>query len=645
MNRLFDILLIFSLIAIMFSSAEAEYTPEFWCWDAGYTSVNFCKTQGFDGIGLFGAKKIDENNFEYYFPSPTLDNESWAVEGTDTFTTGIAQAQAAGLKFFANLEDINPYVWPKGASVFTPAILQGMMQDVHDAGADRWFDECFGKYSDFFTVLAGKAKSLGMEYQSGADPNYIWQTIRGHEQSDSDFPTLFSQANPLSMYCYHLDRQTLCNNSLAQNGALGFGFAKTWNKRTSMVYTISENWGIDPAYWRGTFSAVARILALQFRVDDFMMAEVRNEAAMDNFSISDLKADMGSCVAAQAPGRPVLDVVIYLETPQDADEWVGVETQGDAVTWGAFQAGYDVQSSTLPLDNADAYYVVTRGCGWQRETLDLPQAVVDLFSSGKKVFLQCMNTIPSGDDLTANWDTVLSECGVSAAGTAFSYVDMPQNGTFDGKTVRFTGFDTNEAWWRCEKGTKIPKSCITGDIYAATGDIPHVIGRDNCYLVTDISLHAQASYVISRLLSGWSVEPDSDMWGIAGKNICALVACSDTTCKINIPQMADGSTIQVKQYDKFNVLQADESLTYEAPFTRNLAQFDSLVITTTSLTERAPDPVVPLESGTGTQAVPCDCAAGAPGGLLLTGFLLLQAALRRKHRSSGNQTGNHVRTK
>ena len=595
------------------ANAEETYDPVFWNWFGSSSDVSWSASAGFGGIGTFGAE-ADGSSIEYHFYSPTLEQQDWAWQNGDWLSDLSSAAHSAGLKVMVDMEGANPWHWPAGQNNYTSDILRGMVEDLHNGGADRWFDECFDRWSDWATAIADRASDLGMDCQSGNDPMHLYQVAWNQAQSPTDFPSLYRLSSPVSMYFYNLRRdRTWATAQLGQHGALAYGFAKTWGLPTAMVYTINSDWGIDPSYWRGVFRAVSTIEALQFRIDDFMLIGAYYQSMLNGFDINQHKILMDSYVQKQRQ-RPVMNIVVHLDVPEDKALWIALTVQADAVTWGAFQAGYDIKCSTTPIAGADAYFIVTRGYDWENGTLDLTSSIKKLFAGDRPVFLQCLAEIPSAGLLTNNWKSVLNAIGFDASAGGAFYGDMPSSGIFKGTQVRFTGDDTQDFWWKENQGTRIPPSMVTGEIIAGA-DVPHIIGSARKYLITPSCLHWQASSVIAGLLSGYGVSAQSDVWGIAGPGTTVLVACSDTDLSLAIPGMGDGSTIHVIHKDAYNNLVSDETVQYQAPYTVYLDRYDSLYIDTTSLLEDSDPPDIP---GSGTSPAPislglCQMTGGFSG--------------------------------
>lgn len=272
--------------------------------------------------------------------------------------------------------------------------------------------------------------------------------------------------------------------------------------------------------------------------------------------------------------------------------WNRFFNSGDAITSGAINAGYNIVVSDKVVP-ADAYFIYSKG--GNSETL--PSEVVDLFSTDKPVFIQCGNNIPSGNSITQGWKSVLAKCGVDGT-KSFGYgrgkdgktdaslppdqsEDLPYTGYYKNIYLRFTGSDVQRGM-DLRSGTVIPEDAIKGSVYCAPnktyGKGPFITGREKKYLVTSTALNWEVAYPISDLLSGCGILPTSNVWGIVGKNVTALLAIETTELELTIPGMTDGSKIHVVIWDNKNNKRSEETLTYKAPYKQMLKEYDFILI-------------------------------------------------------------------
>jgi len=206
--------------------------------------------------------------------------------------------------------------------------------------------------------------------------------------------------------------------------------------------------------------------------------------------------------------------------------------------------------------------------------------------------------IPGGNTIDASWKTVLAKCGVDASKSVGSRgrgrviqtqappsetqeVNIPVSGYYKDMYMRFTGFDAYQVR-DLRTGTIIPREAINGNIYCTAdktfGRGPFILGKDKKFLVTPTTLCWEVSYPISDLLSGAGIMPTSNVWGIAGKKVTALLAIETTELEVTIPGMTDGTKIHVVVWDKTHKKASEETVVYKAPYKRLLREYDLILI-------------------------------------------------------------------
>jgi hypothetical protein len=330
-----------------------------------------------------------------------------------------------------------------------------------------------------------------------------------------------------------------------------------------------------PEHWEGILKPSILIRALQFRVDDIMLIGVDEEKAR-RADVAGMKQMIAELVGKNAQEkRPVLNVVVHLRIGEDA-HWRDFASSGDAITCGAFHAGWDVVSSTAPLPQADAYYVYTAGND-SHGTLDLTPEIAELFEAEKPVFLQVGRNLPGGSELTADWRKALAACGVDPEGT-FGYGDMPASGLYKGAPFKYTGIFTAYQLTERQHGTMIPRAAITGTVTAEGDGVPLIVSNGNKHLIPANCIRWQMMGPISDLLAGCGVRASSDVWGIAGEKVTVLLATHDTELEIVIPKLRKGAQVRVTQRDKHYQITYQDTVTYTGSYQRAMKQFDSIVI-------------------------------------------------------------------
>lgn len=492
----------------------------------------------------------------------------------------IQAAHRAGLKVMANLEAVNPWHWPAGRTRWNEQILKGVITDLHNCGVDRWFDEVFPCYSDFALALAKQAKKIGIEYHSGADPQVLYS--RTQFQSPGNFDQIYRNFDVIGMYHYYFDRDHAYDTaSLAQQGSVAYGFARHWGKPAALIYSISNDWGTPPRHWQGVLRACCLIRAIQFRIDDIMIIGMDRTRA-EQLNVKATKTWVSRYVEKQRK-RPLMNLVVHLPESGPESCWQDMAASSDAITSAAFHGGYDVVCSSEPVADANAYYVYTAGSS-EQGTIDLTGEIAELFEGDKPVFLQCGRRVPSGNTLTANWKTVLARCGLDT-NKIIGYGTLAAEGIYDNnrynnKRFKYTGCWTKGTGEFRPDGAVIQTLSVKGHIYSRSGRSPLIIGQNKKYLIAANCINYQCCWPIGDILAGCGTSAESNVWGIAGRDVTALLAIANTRLELTIPGLPKGSKIDVTIWDGKGDKKYESSAVYAAPYTRTLAKYDLIVIET-----------------------------------------------------------------
>jgi len=582
--------------SVKVSSVKENYNPKYWLSgiyadnrreeerteNDVISAIEDVYNKGWNGVMFWGADR-DGSKMNYFFKSPSLEKQEWAVFKEDGLTPLLRAAHKKGLGVMVNIEGVNPYHWQKNH--WTIENIKAVASDLAADSVDVVFEECFEVRPEIFLSLARELKSKKVDYISGTDPSIL---------REASFAALWPESGTVNIYNYYLKRDKIFGiATLTQNGSLGYGWAKYWGHPTSLMSPMNRNWGIAGEYSPAVLPYLCMIRALQFRVDNFIFF-----GGLNTFDPLKTQAWISEYVNKQENDRPVFNIVVLLKKQAD---FIGNETgnpawnrlfnSGDAITSGAMNAGYNVIVSDKPIP-ADAYWIYASG---GKE--DLPSEVVDLFKTDKPVFIQCGSTIPSGSSITPGWKSALEKCGVDASKpfrsgrggadeeeaslTEDQEQEIPYTGYYKDVYLRFTGADVHRGV-DLRSGTVIPEEAISGTSYCIPnktyGRGPYILGKDRKYVVTATSLSWEVAYPISDLLAGCGILPSSNVWGIAGRNVTALLAIETTELKVNIPNLEDGSKIHVVVWDSRKNKKSDETVIYKAPFQKMLMEYDLILI-------------------------------------------------------------------
>jgi len=606
-NNLFVFNFIFFLISFATTNAQSQnkisgvtvaekYDPLYWLEgtfehsrmesipsDAEIAAkIDNAYAKGWRGVTYWGADR-DGSKMNYYFKSPFLEKQDWAVFKKDGLSSIVKAAHKKGLKVMINIEGVNPYHWTENK--WTPETIKAVAEDIAATGVDAVFEECFEVKADVFVSLARTLKNLGVTYISGTDPMLL---------REGNFASLWPETGTIDIYNYYLKRDKIFNiATLTQHGSLGYGWAKYWGKPTSLISPINRNWGIAADYSPAVVPYLCMIRALQFRLENFI---IFGGSVFDQKSNRDW---IKQYVDKQEKDRPLMNIVVLLDKDTNysgsetgSSGWNRLFNSGDAITSGAMNAGYNIIVSDKVLP-ADAYWIYARG----GKNDELPSDVVALLDNNKPVFIQAASGFPNGPGISPGWKAALEKCGIDGT-KKFKYAggsdnaveaslpenqeeEIPYTGYYKNTYLRFTGSDVQRGM-DLRAGTVIPKDAISGKIYCAPnktyGKGPYIVGNNNKYVVTATSLNWEVAYPISNLLSGAGILPSSNVWGIVGKNVTALLAIETTELEMTIPGLADGSKIHVVVWDNKKNKKLEETVTYKAPYKHMLREYDFIMI-------------------------------------------------------------------
>lgn len=559
------------------------YRPTFWVEDQKQTLEEIA-AKGWNGL-LYWAADREGGQMRYHYKSPYLEKQRWAVRGADGLSGLVKKAHEKGMKVMANIEAVNPYHWEQNP--WNAENIRLVASDLAATGIDAVFEECFEAKPEVFLSMARELKNKKVTYISGTDPMLL---------REPGFSSLWKETGAINIYNYYLKRDQLYNvATLTQHGSLGLGWAKYWKKPTSMISPLNRDWGIDVESAPAVVSYLCMIRALQFRLDHFMIF-----GGAERFNPIETREWINTYVSKQEKNRPVMNIVVLLKTQDESGKdasvssgWDRLFNSGDAITSGAFNAGYDVVVSDRVLP-ADAYWIYTPGA-----VTDLPAEVVNLMEGNHPVFLQAADRIPGGALTTANWKAALAKCGVDAT-HSFKYAggtdgpsdvslpesqeeDIPYTGYYKGTYLRFPGSDVQRGR-ELRAGTILPEQSIMGQVLSSPNDTygkgPYLVGLGNKYLVTTTALNWETAYPISDLLSGSGVLSGSNVWGIAGPKVSAFLAIETTLLELRIPGLTKGAKIHVQVWDAKKNKKLEQTLPYTGLYKQALNAYDFILIDT-----------------------------------------------------------------
>lgn len=474
--------------------------------------VDSCHEKGYSII-LFNAIP-----WEYYFVSPTLQKLGWEFGG-DMLTPLVEKSHEKGIKVFVDIQSLawkfrEGYgkEWP-GDMPSTDEVVS-IVEELISYGVDGVSEEEF--LAKWFYPVYTVCNENGVVYlHKGIPYDVAWFC----NESSTAFEA-YANCSILMTEDYYM------NDDLARNCIIP-SFASGLDK-PYWVKSCPDDWAL------GSITNMENVLLMRMIQyhPDYIFAMIYNKSDFEEFNPSSLSPIVQDYMMPEE--KPICNVVVYLtnqagteNSPKDFDPWQLLDESFSAIANGIMASGYRVVITSEPMDDADAYYVYTRG-GWWDETniLDLPDSIVSLFYGNRTVFLEVASTLPAS---TQNWQNVRSRIGITNTvfDTAFDE-NHPVDGTYRGMTYTHLGGD----WFLFNE---IKPCDVWGDILSTCrygGNTYVLASRDgNRIFINGGGLDFDAGFLISNILNDGLQSPSK---------------CISTTGLVSTFYATDDASLHVK---------------------------------------------------------------------------------------------------
>jgi len=474
--------------------------------------VDSCYEKGYSII-LFNALP-----WKYYFVSPTLNRLGWEF-GEDLLSPMIERAHEKGIKVFVDVQSLAWKVredyedWP-GNAPSTDDVVD-IVNELISYGVDGISEEMF--LSNWFLPVHNACSKSGVTYlHKGIPYDVAWFC----NESSTAFEA-YSNCDVLMTEDYYM------NDDLARNCIIP-SFASGLDK-SYWVKSCPDDWALGSVT---NMENVMMMRMVQYH-PDYIFAMIYNKSDFDEFNPSILLPTIQDYMVDEE--KPICNVVVYLtdeagtnDDPKDMDPWQLLDVSFSAIANGIMASGYRIVITSEPMENADAYYVYTRG-GWWDETnvLDLPDSIVNLFYGNKTVFLEVGGVLPVS---TPNWKSIRSRIGISTNRIFDTIFDEnhPIDGVYDGITYTHL----SNAWFLFNN---IKISDVWGEILSTCsyrGNTYVLASRDgNRIFINGAGLDFNASFLISSILNDGLQSPSS---------------CISTTGVVSTFYATDNASVHIK---------------------------------------------------------------------------------------------------
>jgi len=465
--------------------------------------VNKCYEKGYNAI------LINVMPWEYYFPSPTLDSLGWEYGG-DLLKPLIQHAHEKGVKVFA---DIQTLAWKVREGYENPGRtpskedVASIVLELIEYGIDGISEEMFPV--EWMEIAYNICTQHNITYIH----KHVPYDVAWFNDDGSNVFRAYSNCSILMTEDYYM------NDDLARN-EMAAGFCNSLNK-TLWIKSCPEEWAL------GSIKNMENVLAARMIEYNpkYVFAMIYTKEDFENFNPRKIEEIAGDFSYARR--NKILNVVIYLtEEPEDMDAWQLFEISYAAIANAAGASDYEIYITNEPMENADAYFVYTRGK--MNTTLHLPSSILALFNqSVKPVFMEISYDLPNKKE----WTFIREKFGIdkekeywSAFGT--SRIDAEYNGVkyhhLSNEWYLYNPIEPEDV-----NGSVLSYGRVGGKTYA------FVIKKENFIFINGAGLDGEASFPISNLLNNALHNPFDGLCSVAETSV--FYAYEDTILRIKFP--------------------------------------------------------------------------------------------------------------
>ncbi len=437
----------------------------------------------------------------YRFVSPTLESLGWTFV-RDELSELVSAANTYDMELIVDVQALtyvalNPDQYP----LVTPPSTSDVANIVHELaayGVEGVSEEMF--LAEWFAPVRQACHSAGIVYEHKA---IHWDFGAMSDYWNSTVYEVYPNCDLMMTEDYEM---TLDPPHMVGNEQ--FPSIARWLGNGYHIKVSADEWAL-----RSLPNAENVILmkAIQFK-PTYIYIMTWNTDHVASFDPAAMTSLIQEYVSDQA--KPVCNVVLYLtgDEPPDTWDWWDFPAVLAPMSNGTKASGFDIVTTPTPIDNADLYYIFTRGKWEWGTTLDLPSSIVELFDSGKPVFLQVSQILPN---TTANWNAVRSKLGIDH--TTFERIqnsDSILSGSYNG--IEYQHLRAGEASFmnniRPENVLPPAEVTSTGVLYDTLYAL--IVRNGNNYFINGTHLDLRASFPISNLLND----------GLQGPTACVATA-------------------------------------------------------------------------------------------------------------------------
>lgn len=475
--------------------------------------VNECKEKGYDVILL------NVMPWAYYFESETLEALNWEYGG-DILSPLLQYAHENGIKVYA---DIQTLAWKVRDNYECPGEkpskedVVNIVKELIDYDIDGISEEMF--ISDWMPAIYSICQENNVKYIH----KHIPFDVAWFNEDGSNAFNAYSNCHVLMTEDYYMN-DDLIRWQMAAGFSNGLG-KELWIK------SCPEDWALGSVTNMENVLAMrivqynpSHVFAMLYSREDFENFEPKNvEEIANNFTFYE--------------ERPIFNIIVYLsDGKEDADSWQLFDITYPSISNAAEASGYEVFITDEPIENADVYYIYTRGK--MNETLFLPSTILNLFNQSKMVFLQVAGELP----VEGSWKRVRNVIGINQDSFEVLYGESKIKGRYNGVEYYHLG----DEWYLFNS---IEEGDVDGEILSEGSfsgvNFVFIVRNKNFVFINGAGLDAEASFPISNIIND-ALQASCSCVCRTGRISC-FYAYDDTVLKIKLPY--EGQRVEYMERD------------------------------------------------------------------------------------------------
>jgi len=463
--------------------------------------IDACYEKGYDAI------LINVMPWEYYFESPTLAKLGWEFGG-DLLGPLIEKAHSKGIKVYA---DIQTLAWKIRDNYDNPGgkpdkeDVVNVVLELINYGVDGISEEMFP--AEWMAAVYETCNEYGIIYIH----KHIPYDVAWFNEEGSNAFYAYSNCNVLMTEDYYM------NDDLPR-WEMAAGFSNALDKKL-WIKSCPADWAL------GSVKNMENVLAarvLQYN-PEYVFAMIYSKEDFEEFEPAIIEKITENF--SYSAKNEIFNIVVYLTNEsEDFDAWQLFDVSYAALSIAAGASGYDVYITNEPMEEADVYFIYTRGK--MNETLFLPPSILNLFNQSKPVFLEVAYDLPN----EGSWNYIRSKLGINQKEFLSLFGTWQVEAEYNG--IKY--YHLSDDWYLFNPiepedvdGEILSYGKFLGKTYA------FIIKNENFVFINGAGLDAEASFPISNILNDALQTPFRGICSVGKTSV--FYAYDDTILKIRFP--------------------------------------------------------------------------------------------------------------